>query len=63
MLKIGRWVDRIEAALLQGPRARLSALSEAGTRELQEFELNEHVDGVVSAFPKPAVASPTRIAA
>jgi uncharacterized LabA/DUF88 family protein len=26
-------------------------------------ELNEHVDGVVSAFPKPAVASQVRIAA
>ena len=36
-LKIGKWVEHIEAALLQGPSARLSALSEAGTRELQEF--------------------------
>jgi uncharacterized LabA/DUF88 family protein len=26
-------------------------------------ELNEHVDGVVSAFPKPAVAGQARIAA
>jgi len=138
VLKIGKWVEHIEAALLQGQSARLSALGEAGTRELQEFiaawreiserdvnfglrqkgvdmrigldiasmtlkhqvdtlvlvtgdsdfvpaaklarregveflldplwqqvsdELNEHVDGVVSAFPKPAVTGQARIAA
>jgi uncharacterized LabA/DUF88 family protein len=138
VLKIGKWVEHIEAALLQAQSARLSALGEAGTRELQEFiaawreiserdvnfglrqkgvdmrigldiasmtlkhqvdtlvlvtgdsdfvpaaklarregveflldprwqqvsdELNEHVDGVVSAFHKPAVAGQARIAA
>jgi hypothetical protein len=37
VLKIGKWVEHIEAALLQGPNARLSALGEADTRELREF--------------------------
>jgi hypothetical protein len=37
VLKIGKWVEHIEAALLQGPSVRLSALGEAGKRELQEF--------------------------
>jgi uncharacterized LabA/DUF88 family protein len=138
VLKIGKWVEHIDTALLQGPNGRLSALGEADTRELREFiaawrevserdvsfglrqkgvdmrigldiasmtlkhqvdtlvlvtgdsdfvpaaklarregveflldplwqqvsdELNEHVDGVVSAFPKPAVAFQARIAA
>jgi uncharacterized LabA/DUF88 family protein len=138
VLKIGKWVEHIEAALLQSQSATPTALGEARTRELQEFiaawreiterdvniglrqkgvdmrigldiatmtlkhqvdtlvlvtgdsdfvpaaklarregveflldplwqqvsdELNEHVDGVVSAFSKPAADGPARIAA
>lgn len=138
VLKIGRRVEHVEAAFLQGRDAILSALDETGMREFQEFlatwrevtdrdvsfgfrqkgvdmrigldiasmtlkhqidtlilvtgdsdfvpaaklarregveflldplwqqvsdELNEHVDGVVSAFPKPAIDGHALIAA
>jgi hypothetical protein len=37
MLKVGKWLDHLEAALLRGQLASLPALGEADSRELQGF--------------------------